>query len=311
MISSFPAGSAAAVALGLAAFAHGSDFNGSLRIPASFCGVCSLRASRGRMAMDGHDHVLPKLPLDWNALGGVGVSGIIARTVADVKFVMEALFPLLPCEHPLHKGKIISSSNKGPYTFGVWTSFSGVPLDERIRGCMEAIPSRLKSAGGLMSACLTKGPSLNLTRLHKSLQAFYSGRNLAGNPVTSKLRKKLDEARNAQSEGGDIVDAFLENEGLVGLIAPVCAILPHEHNFDHQPFLVNGVEVGYWRALTGYVAPFSVTGNPVVTLRLGFVGGRPLGIQVVGRRNCDEELLRVCTILDRQLGPISNLIVPA
>lgn len=94
----------------------------------------------------------------------------VQRTVADVKFVMEALFPLLPCEHPLHTGKIISSSNKGPYTFGVWTSFSGVPLDERIRGCMEAIPSRLKSAGGLMSACLTKGPSLNLTRLHKSLQ---------------------------------------------------------------------------------------------------------------------------------------------
>lgn len=52
------------------------------------------------------------------------------------------------------------------------------------------------------------------------MQAFYSGRNLAGNPVTSKLRKKLDEATNAQSEGGDIVDAFLENEGLVGLIAP-------------------------------------------------------------------------------------------
>jgi hypothetical protein len=52
------------------------------------------------------------------------------------------------------------------------------------------------------------------------VQAFYSGRNLAGNPVTTKLRKKLDEATNAQSEGGDIVDAFLENEGLVGLIAP-------------------------------------------------------------------------------------------
>ena len=61
----------------------------------------------------------------------------------------------------------------------------------------------------------------------------------------------------------------------------VCAILPHEHNFDHEPFLVNGVEVGYWRALMGYVAPFSVTGNPVVTLRLGFVDGRPLGIQVL------------------------------
>lgn len=37
----------------------------------------------------------------------------------------------------------------------------------------------------------------------------------------------------------------------------------------------------------GYVAPFSMTGNPVVTLRLGFVGGRPLGIQVISQHlNC-------------------------
>jgi len=36
------------------------------------------------MAMDGHDHVLPKLPLDWNALGGVGVSGIIAVSIMIV-----------------------------------------------------------------------------------------------------------------------------------------------------------------------------------------------------------------------------------
>ena len=39
--------------------------------------------------------------------------------------------------------------------------------------------------------------------------------------------------------------------------------------------------------------------------------GHKIGVQVVGRRNCDEELLRVCTLLERQLGPISNLIVPA
>lgn len=60
----------------------------------------------------------------------------------------------------------------------------------------------------------------------------------------------------------------------------VCAILPHEHNFDHRHFHVNGVNVPYWRALTGYVAPFSVTGNPVVTMPLCTIDGKPLGIQV-------------------------------
>lgn len=61
----------------------------------------------------------------------------------------------------------------------------------------------------------------------------------------------------------------------------VCAVLPHEHNYEHRPLKVNGVDVPYWRALTGYVAPFSVTGNPVVTMPLCVIDGRPCGIQVL------------------------------
>jgi hypothetical protein len=65
-----------------------------------------------------------------------------------------------------------------------------------------------------------------------------------------------------------------------GVLVAVCAILPHEHNYDHRLFHENGEKVPYRRALTGYVAPFSVTGNPVVTMPLCTIDGKPLGIQV-------------------------------
>lgn len=304
-------GSAAAVAAGMAAFATGSDWAGSLRIPAAFCGVSSLRASRGRMGYEEDDGIIPPFPGHVKSLtGGVLVTGILAKTVTDLKFVMDAVFPLIQGEE-LQDKRLTSSTDSN--TVGVWTSFSGVPLDDRIRNAMEAIPRLLESTQisdnvPRLVACLTSGPSLGMVRLNKALRAFTEGLNFGDKKMTSKLKQTFDEATNTQREEEDIVDAFFSETRFAALITPVCAILPHEHNFDHRPYLVNGKEVPYWRALTGYVTPFSVTGNPVVTMPLGVIDGKPLGIQVVGRRQQDEELLKICTLLEHQLGPIPNLV---
>nr|PNR47186.1 hypothetical protein PHYPA_014306 [Physcomitrium patens] len=245
-------GSAAAVAAGMAAFATGSDWAGSLRIPAAFCGVSSLRASRGRMGYEEDDGIIPPFPGHVKSLtGGVLVTGILAKTVTDLKFVMDAVFPLIQGEE-LQDKRLTSSTD--------------------------------------------------------SNTAFTEGLNFGDKKMTSKLKQTFDEATNTQREEEDIVDAFFSETRFAALITPVCAILPHEHNFDHRPYLVNGKEVPYWRALTGYVTPFSVTGNPVVTMPLGVIDGKPLGIQVVGRRQQDEELLKICTLLEHQLGPIPNLV---
>lgn len=95
------------------------------------------------------------------------------KTVADLEFVMDAVFPLTPGEKTQHK-RLSLSPAESP-TVGVWTSFSGVPLDERIRDSMEAIPRRLESTqvtvdGRRLAARLTSGPSLGMARLHKALQ---------------------------------------------------------------------------------------------------------------------------------------------
>jgi hypothetical protein len=97
----------------------------------------------------------------------------VQKTVADLQFVMDAVFPLVPGEKIQEKR--VSLSPAKSRTVGVWTSFSGIPLDERIRDSMEAVPRRLESTqvsddGPRLAARITPGPSLGLARLHKALE---------------------------------------------------------------------------------------------------------------------------------------------
>src|SRR5207253_9144190 len=74
-------GGAVALATGMAPLAQGSDLGGSLRIPASFCGVVGLRPSPGLVPVWPH-------PLAWDSYG---VQGPMARTVEDVALMLAAI----------------------------------------------------------------------------------------------------------------------------------------------------------------------------------------------------------------------------
>ena len=83
-------GSAAAVAAGMVELAEGNDLGGSLRIPASCCGVVSLKPSRGRISI-GPDYS--------DVTHGAGVDGVLTRTTLDTAIALDAMAGYEPGDH--------------------------------------------------------------------------------------------------------------------------------------------------------------------------------------------------------------------
>src|SRR5881275_1811277 len=78
-------GEAAAIAAGCSMGGVGSDGGGSIRVPAHFCGICGLKPTPGRIPATGH------FPPGAGAFSWIGVVGPMARTIADVRSLVEVM----------------------------------------------------------------------------------------------------------------------------------------------------------------------------------------------------------------------------
>ncbi|BFI32086.1 hypothetical protein MPTK2_4g02560 [Marchantia polymorpha subsp. ruderalis] len=296
-------GSAAAVAMSLAPFAIGNDLNGSLRIPASFCGVCSFHASRGVLTIHQED-IFPRARhiVDPEVLGSILTEGLFTTNVADLQFCMR---PLLhsSIKQP-HEAfmKRLPQKRRQEVLLGVVTSYSRMLLDHRIDEAMKKIPSWLEEAPQNVGttklvARIASDFVLDGKTTHKATRIFSDA------AATAKYDfKKLEEARSIQDMSSAAVQKYFETTGFSALIMPVCAVLPPEHNPNQNPVVINDVEVPYFIGMACYVEPVKISGCPVVTMPLCLIDGRPCGVQVVGRMGCDEELLSLCVELERHLA---------
>src|SRR4029079_8155402 len=100
-------GGAAALATGMIALAEGTDLGGSLRIPASFCGLVGLRPSPG---------LVPTHPIDW-VWDTLQVTGPMARTAEDVAMMLQAIAgpsEFSPFAQPLDCRDFVSAAQAGP-----------------------------------------------------------------------------------------------------------------------------------------------------------------------------------------------------
>ncbi|MHA2248903.1 MAG: amidase [Candidatus Kariarchaeaceae archaeon] len=292
-------GSTAAVATGMVPLALGSDLAGSLRIPASFCGVTSLRPTEGRLPIQGHIPPLPGNPVSSSEI----TMGPIAKRTFGVELLMQALCGQSSnYEYPPTPYSPKSTPDRSEVTIALTTDFPSFPTDQKIIDHMVNLSEKLNSDG---IPTTIDSVSLPLKQMNEAHTIFYQqlseSKNLENlfkptiddkSPRTSQLLAALkirDEARK-------IVHSFLDKYTV--WILPVTSTLPFDHNPNHEKIIINDNLVSYWKATISYSVPFSLIGNPILTLPTGLIDGLPIGVQIIGKRWGDEELVAVGRLLE-------------
>ena len=281
-------GSAVSVSTGMALASIGTDTGGSIRIPASACGVVGLKPTFGEVSTDG---VFPLAP----SLDHVGP---IARSVRDAETVFRIL-----------RGPAGGAAPGGPPAGVASRPRLGVPrryfldlLEPAVDEAFRAAVERLEAAGcRIEEADVAHAADAGPVYLHTQLpeaSACHGGLLDGAAKPSEEVRLRLALGRCVPAEdyvraqrGRAVltreVDAALEHRD--ALLLPALAIVPPRLGVD-------AVTVG---DVTEAVRPltlrltqlFDLTGHPAIAIPCGRAGGLPTGLQLVGRRNGTDALL--------------------
>jgi aspartyl-tRNA(Asn)/glutamyl-tRNA(Gln) amidotransferase subunit A len=301
-------GSAAAVSAGLAAMGIGSDTSGSIRIPASLCGVVGLKPTYGRISRVG---VIPLAPsLDtigtlsnsaWDAAALVGAmaghdEGDITTTDVPVPDFLSGLGGELP------KLKV-----------GVPKKESWGLVDTAVETEFSRFVDRLVSLG-----CELTEEELEIERareiwapIRRAEAAAFHERWLAESPEKygDDVRKLLEEGMkipavryiNAQNSRPLFTqDSLKAMEGLDLLVMPSTpAVAPL---IGESVVTINGKELPVFSALNGLTLPFNVLGFPALSLPIGMAHGLPVGGQIVGRPFDESTVCKLAFAYEEKFG---------
>lgn len=296
-------GESAAIAAGLSAGGLGSDSGGSVREPAHFTGICSLKPTPGRISANGH---VPQCVGPFSSLGAIGP---MARTIADVELLFSAT-----CEDPYLAATTGATDG---LTVGWLESGEDTPITSETHAALESAVRALGQRGfrtrPFRSALLADARRL-WTIFFVQCGAMFYQETVAG-PRDRLSPMFADFLRDGEAEprltAEQLLHAWAEMDQLREqwkdatrdmpiLLTPVCAIPAFQHGA--RSWNVEGRSVGYWEAMQ-FTQWFNLLACPAAVVPVGTSSeGLPIGIQVVGRPDEDEIVLRVAGVLDRVFG---------
>jgi amidase len=308
-------GAAAALAARLVCLADGSDLGGSLRNPANFCNVVGLRPSPGRV---------PNWPLA-DVADQLGVSGPMARTVADCALLLavlsgpDARVPLALDEpppalaDPAQVPGLLARDLSGITV--AWSPDLGLPVEPEV---LAALAPAREVLTGLGARVVDAAPDLSgADEAFRTLRAFRfatfsrelldAGAGLVGANVRWNIERGLELSV------ADLSRATLLRTALAGrvteffgsfdvLACPVSQVVPFDVTLDWVHEINGQPQLTYldWMA-SAYL--ISMTGLPAISVPAGFTpGGLPVGLQLVGRRRADWDLLAVAHAFETATG---------
>ena len=287
-------GSAVAIATGMALGALGTDTGGSIRIPASLCGVTGLKPTFGRVSMRG------VFPLSWN----LDHIGPLTRTVTDAGLILQIIAGYDPDDpysinHPVDDySEDIENGIKdqqvalavGDYV----TDADPEVLDavnqaahafEKLGARVEKVDMSFLQAAALANSLMTPADG-----------AAYHRQRLAEHPdwFGTDVRQRLEMGRNltstdyimarhTQTEVKHRLGKFFEQYDL--LLLPSTPI--------PAPLIEGNDAIEQARRLTRFTSPFNLTGLPALSIPCGFTkDGLPIGLQIVSRAWNETGVLR-------------------
>jgi len=302
------AGAGAAAAAGYGPLHVGTDIGGSLRLPAGWCGIFTLKPSLGRV------------PIDPPYMGRA--AGPMTRTVADAALLMQVLsrpdprdsMSLPPQDIAWHEAGCGPERLRGLRIGLLLEAGCGLAVDPQIRGAVEHAARLFERAGAFvepMAPFMTQ-------RMLDGMDHFWRMRSYVDLQALAPARKALvlpylqqwaDSA--AAMSGPAVFQAFSQFHAtrvatvaacraydyVISPVSPVPAFaaeLPSPTNDPLRPL-----------EHIGFTVPFNMSEQPAASIHCGYTsGGLPIGLQIAGQRFDDLGVLQVASAFEQLREPL-------
>ena len=306
-------GESAAIAAGLSAGGVGSDGGGSIREPAHFTGICGLKPTPGRIPSTGH------FPKSGGPFALLGVVGPMARTVADLKILFEAMAGPDdgdPSSAPVSL-RTVSETEVPMIRIGFFEDDGWTPVTAEIRLAVTQAATLLSQRGLRVDRFRPDG-------LDEARQLWWKLFGTAGSMILGPMLPRHEEeispilkeflswtAAEPTHTGESLLATWLGRDDVRErillqmrkypvLLCPTAAISAFRHG--ERQWQVEGRTVKYLDAWT-YCEWFNLLGFPAVVVPMVLSSeGLPIGVQIVGRPWEEELVLAVASSLDEARG---------
>jgi amidase len=303
-------GAAVALATGMAWLAHGSDMGGSLRNPASFCGVVGMRPSIGRVA-----HT-PVAKIDRN----LGVQGPMARNVEDLALLLDAMsgeHPADPLSLPSLPESFLSAarSGKGPKRVAYSPDLGITPVDPEVAAITRKAALRFAETGAIVEEAhpdlreahecfhvlrafdfaISKAQLLRTRRDQLKPEVIWN--------IEEGLKLSVEQIERAEAQRVAMTARTLEFFKTYDLLlTPATIVAPFPIENRHVAECA-GKKFDNYVEWLGIVYAITLACCPALSLPCGFTAsGLPVGLQMVAPPRGEARLLAGARLLEDILG---------
>jgi aspartyl-tRNA(Asn)/glutamyl-tRNA(Gln) amidotransferase subunit A len=294
-------GAAVAAALGMGALHIGTDGAGSVRIPASFCGVFGLKPTYGR---------IPAFP--HSPASSFATVGAITRTVSDAALMLSAMTGYDPRDsYALPQDgrdwRIGLEGGVSNLRIAYAATINSVNVDNDVAQGVDNAANTFASLGAQV-----ENVELQLDKAQETLEGFYrTAMQLTTRYLSKHQRKLLDPELKEFADSSGIISTssyfrlVSERERLTAelnklfcnydlLILPTVPIAAFEIGLT----VPVGSDYRSWFDWTPFSGPFNLTKHPAASIACGMTNGLPVGLQIVGPHFRDDLVLRACSAFE-------------